>query len=189
MILMLSPAGNQTFVVPGGTYVSDYSGIIRITSNSTADQAALEAAGCVTQVPIGQASPTAGPTANAGTTAALPSCTYSNGTNGVGATLVAAANGALAAQDGVSLTVNQHLLVRRQSDMTQNGYYKLLVVGDGSHQWILVRDTSFDEPAEISYSLVTVSGGTTMAGRRYMVPLLAPAIIVGSTPLPVMAAD
>src|SRR5947209_4899971 len=43
------------------------------------------------------------PTARAATTAALPTNVYSNGTSGVGATLTGSSNGALAAQDGVTL--------------------------------------------------------------------------------------
>lgn len=45
------------------------------------------------------------------TTTALPSCTYNNGTSGVGATLTATANGALTI-DTVQVTTNYHVLVK-----------------------------------------------------------------------------
>src|SRR5262249_54307258 len=59
----------------------------------------------------------------AATTAALPACTYSNGSSGVGATLTGNSNGALPAQDGVTLSANQDLLVKDQSTASQNGIY------------------------------------------------------------------
>lgn len=61
----------------------------------------------------------------AATTAALPAVTYANGTGGVGATLTADANGALPAQDGVTLVVNDRLLVKDQAAQLQNGIYIL----------------------------------------------------------------
>ena len=51
----------------------------------------------------------------ASTTAALAAVTYNNGTAGVGATLTANANGALAAQDGVTLVAAERLLVKNQA--------------------------------------------------------------------------
>src|SRR5438045_995988 len=46
------------------------------------------------------------PNCRAATTGALAANTYANGSSGVGATLTANANGAIAAQDGVTLVVN-----------------------------------------------------------------------------------
>ena len=75
----------------------------------------------------------------------LPACTYDNGTSGVGASLTADANGALPSQDGVSLVVGDRLLVRNQSDKTQNGIYKVLSAGSATSTWKLQRATDFDD--------------------------------------------
>lgn len=55
MILMQAPAPGITFsgMPSGATYVADPYGLIRISNNSTLDQAALEAAGCYTLSPFG----------------------------------------------------------------------------------------------------------------------------------------
>jgi len=95
------------------------------------------------------------------TTAALPACTYNNGASGVGATLTGNANGALAAQDGVTLTVNQLLLVNDQASSFQNGIYTLTQVGTGGTPFILTRTTNFDASADIVQgAFVSVLMGT-----------------------------
>lgn len=55
MILMLAPGGNMTFgsMPSGATYFSDQYSLIKITNNSTADEAALQAAGCFVLSPFG----------------------------------------------------------------------------------------------------------------------------------------
>lgn len=85
----------------------------------------------------------------AATTAALPACTYNNGTSGVGATLTGNANGALAAQDGITLTADQRLLVKNQASALQNGVYTVTTVGDGSSQFVLTRATDLDSSGEL----------------------------------------
>jgi hypothetical protein len=103
------------------------------------------------------------------TTGALAACSYNNGTLGVGATLTeTAANGALAAQDGVTLTINQRLLVKDQAAPAQNGVYQLSQVGDGATKWILTRVTDMDVKDEIASRFVFVSGGTTGANTGWV---------------------
>ena len=55
MILMQAPAGGMTFAgMPSGTtYVSNQYSMIAVTNSSTADQAALQRAGCFTLTPFG----------------------------------------------------------------------------------------------------------------------------------------
>ena len=48
------------------------------------------------------------------TAAALPACTYANGTAGLGATLTGNSNGELAAQDGITLVVGNRILVKNR---------------------------------------------------------------------------
>lgn len=118
----------------------------------------------------------------AATTAALPAVTYNNGTGGVGATLTADANGALAAQDGITLIVADRLLVKNQVAALQNGIYEVTAVGDGSNPFILTRATDQDgSPAnEVSGGNFTlVEAGTANEGAGFVV-LFDGNIVVGT---------
>lgn len=81
------------------------------------------------------------------TTAALPSCTYNNGTSGVGATLTATANGPLSVDSTLVVATNR-VLVKNQADAAQNGVYTVTQVGNNSPgaPFILTRATDFDTP-------------------------------------------
>lgn len=61
----------------------------------------------------------------------------------VGKTLTATANGAISI-DGVSLSLNDRVLVKNQSTAVDNGIYTVTTVGDGSHPYVLTRATDFD---------------------------------------------
>lgn len=101
--------------------------------------------------------------ARAATATTLPACTYANGSSGVGATLTGNSNGALAAQDGITLTVNQYLLVKDQAAGLQNGLYKLTTVGDGSNPYVLTRYAGLDQAADFPSKFIFVEEGTTNA--------------------------
>lgn len=108
----------------------------------------------------------------AATTAALPAVTYNNGASGVGATLTANANGALAAQDGITLIVGNRFLVKNQSAALQNGIYTVTDVGSAGTPFILTRSTDQDgSPAsEVSGGNFTfVEAGTDQAGSGWTV--------------------
>ena len=77
------------------------------------------------------------------TTAALPTCTYDNGTSGVGATLTATANGALTIDTGTVL-VGDSVLVKNQATATQNGIYSVTATGSAGAVWVLTRRTDSD---------------------------------------------
>jgi hypothetical protein len=81
------------------------------------------------------------------TTAALPSCTYNNGTSGVGATLTATANGPLSIDSTLVVATNR-VLVKNQADAAENGVYTVTQVGNNSPgaPFILTRATDFDTP-------------------------------------------
>ena len=49
--------------------------------------------------------------------------TYDNGTAGVGATLINAGTQAALVIDGVTMVVNDRVLIYEQTDQTQNGVY------------------------------------------------------------------
>jgi hypothetical protein len=118
------------------------------------------------------------------TVAALPACTYDNGTGGVGATLTADANGALSV-DGVAVTVGDRILVKDQASGLQNGIYDVTATGDGSNPFVLTRSTDFDDSpdGEVTKGARTsVIAGNTKAGWVYYLST-ATAITIGTTAL------
>jgi len=119
---------------------------------------------------------------HAATTAALPAATYNNGSSGVGATLTGDANGALAAQDGVTLVADERLLVKNQAAAAQNGIYVLTTVGDGSNPYVLTRAGDFDgSPAsEIPGGFTFIEEGTVNADNGFVCTTNAP-VTVGTT--------
>jgi hypothetical protein len=97
----------------------------------------------------------------AATTANL-SATYSNGTDGVGATLTNSGTQAALVIDGVTLTTSQRVLVKNQSTALQNGIYTVTNTGSVSTNWVLTRATDMDTSAECDGGdFVFVTGGTT----------------------------
>lgn len=78
------------------------------------------------------------------TAAALPACTYANGTAGVGATLTGNSNGRLTV-DGSPQTTGKSVLVKNQADAKQNGIYYITAQGvDGSSAFVLTRRSDTD---------------------------------------------
>jgi hypothetical protein len=119
----------------------------------------------------------------AATTGALPACTYANGSSGIGATLTANANGALAAQDGIALVAANRVLVKNQAAALQNGVYLVTQVGDGSHPFILTRDGDADQAAELGGIVVQIAQGATLAGKAFLLPISVSGVNVGVTGL------
>ena len=82
----------------------------------------------------------------AATSGVLPSSTYADGTTdangglGIGATLTATANAALAI-DSVSVNNGNRVLIKNQADAKQNGIYIVTDKGSASTKWILTRAT------------------------------------------------
>jgi len=107
--------------------------------------------------------------ARAATTGTLPANTYANGTAGTGATLTGNSNGALTAQDGVTLIVNDYLLVKNEATGANNGLYQLTQVGDGSHPYILTRATSMSTTTQYPGAMIIVqSEGSTLANTIWL---------------------
>jgi hypothetical protein len=124
------------------------------------------------------------------TTAALPACTYNNGTSGVGATLTANANGALTV-DSYTFTSpadnGTRILIKNQATQADNGVYTLSQAGNSSPgaPFILTRATDFDTVGtgvnqidEGDFFLVT--SGTVNLNTAW-VQQTAPPIVVGTT--------
>jgi hypothetical protein len=97
------------------------------------------------------------------TTANL-AATYNN-SNG---TLTANANGAISV-DGVTLVLNDRVLVKDQTTQTQNGFYKVTTVGSGSAAFVLTRTPDANEASEITGGAFTfVEEGTANADNGYV---------------------
>lgn len=107
----------------------------------------------------------------AATTGALPS--YTAVGSGVGKTLVATVNGAWnsANSDGVSLVLNDRLLVKNEAlAHVDHGIYALTQVGDGSNPWILTRTVDCDEDSEVKAGIYTwVSEGAVLDNTSWTV--------------------
>jgi hypothetical protein len=120
--------------------------------------------------------------ARASTTAALAANTYANGMSGVGATITADANGALPAQDGVTLVVNDRLLVKDEAggDAPNNGIYVVTQVGDAMNPFILTRAIDADTASELLQAAVFLTEGTLNGDTAWVDTANAP-ITVGTT--------
>jgi len=109
------------------------------------------------------------------TTANL-SATYNNG-NG---TLTASSNGAISI-DGVSLSVDDRVLVKDQSTGAQNGFYKVTTVGSGGAAFVLTRTPDADAASELTAGAFTfVEEGTANADNGYVLSTDG-AITLGTT--------
>ena len=100
--------------------------------------------------------------------AALAASTYANGTNGVGATLTANANGALTI-DGVAMSTNDRVLIKDQTDAAQNGVYVVTNAGGASATFVLTRATDTDSAAEMTGgTFVFAEQGTANADNGFV---------------------
>jgi hypothetical protein len=99
--------------------------------------------------------------------------TYNNGTAGVGATLTNAGTQVALVIDGVTVSVNDRVLIYTQTDQTQNGVYVVTSVGSGATNWVLTRSDDadsyvVDSPTGLSEgSTFFVQQGATGAGETY----------------------
>ena len=147
--LVLSPNGTGTVTVPSGYEARAGFGSDSLVNKSYVDSVAngLDVKASV----------------RVATTADL-SATYNN-SNG---TLTANANGAISI-DGVSLSLNDRVLVKDQTTQTQNGFYKVTTVGSGSAAFVLTRTPDANEASEITGGAFTfVEEGTANADNGYV---------------------
>jgi hypothetical protein len=70
--------------------------------------------------------------------------TYDNGTSGVGATLTNAGTQAALSIDGVTLSLNDRVLIYNQTNAAHNGIYYVSDAGSGASNWVLTRATDAD---------------------------------------------
>jgi hypothetical protein len=145
----LSPNGTGTVIVPSG-----YEGRAGFQSQSLVNKAYVD------QVANGldvKASVRVASTANLASS-------YNNSSG----TLTASSNGAISI-DGVTLVLNDRVLVKDQTDATENGFYKVTTVGSGSAAFVLTRTPDANEASEITGGAFTfVEEGTNNADNGYV---------------------
>jgi hypothetical protein len=109
---------------------------------------------------------------------------YNNGTSGVGATLTADTNRALTTLDGVSVALNDRVLIKDQTTQLQNGIYTLTTVGSGSVPFVLTRATDADNNPSGEMKNgdeVFCVGGTTNGGKSFINSTTVDPIVIGTT--------
>ena len=157
----LTPNGTGTVVVP-----SDYTGRAGFSSQSLAPKAYVDSVANGLDV---KASVKVATTANL-------TATYNNGAG----TLTANSNGAIAV-DGVTLSVNDRVLVKDQSTAAQNGFYKVTTTGSGSAAFVLTRTPDADAASELTSGAFTFTEeGTANADNGYVLSTNG-AITLGTT--------
>ena len=100
--------------------------------------------------------------------------TYNNGSSGVGATLTNNGTQAALVIDGVTMALNDRVLVYNQTDETHNGIYTVTNVGSASTNWVMTRATDADsygasDPDSFGKGdAFFVKEGNTGAGELYV---------------------
>lgn len=105
----------------------------------------------------------------AATTSTIEAVTYNNGTSGVGATITSNEAASISPLDGVTLTGGDRVLIKDQSSGAHHGIYTVTTVGSGSVNFVLTRDTDFDDNDKIRIGdFVFCEGGTVNAGHGFV---------------------
>ncbi len=145
----LSPNGTGTVVVP-----ASYESRAGFSSQSLVNKAYVDSvtSGLSVKSPVKVA-----------TTGNL-NATYNNGAG----TLTANSNFALSV-DGVTVSVNDRILVKDQSTAAQNGFYKVTATGSGSAAFVLTRTPDADAASElVAGAFAFVEEGTANADNGYV---------------------
>jgi len=151
----------STATLTAGTITANATNATDITNKTYVDN--LFSTGITYHSPVRVESPTA-----------LSPVTYNNGTAGVGATLTNAGTQAALVIDGVTVSLNDRVLIYTQTDQTQNGVYTVTNVGSGSTNWVLTRATDANtygvgDPNKLGQGdAFFVQQGNTGAGETYI---------------------
>ena len=148
--LDLTPNGTGTVTVPSG-----YAARAGFTSDSLANKSYVDSVANGLDVKA---------SVRVATAAALAACTYNNGAG----TLTADANGALSV-DGVTMAVDDRVLVKDQAAAAQNGFYKVTATGGASAAFVLTRTPDADAASELTAGAFTFTEeGTANADNGYV---------------------
>jgi len=159
--IALTPNGTGSVTVPSG-----YEGRAGFTSDSLVNKTYVDSVANGLDV---KASVRVATTANL-------SANYNNGAG----TLTATSNGAIAI-DGVTLSLNDRVLVKNQSVAAQNGFYKVTTTGSGSAVFVLTRTPDADAASELTSGAFTFTEeGTANADNGYVLSTNG-AIVLGTT--------
>ena len=116
--------------------------------------------------------------------------TYATRANsGVGATLTNSGAQAALSLDGVSLSLNDRVMVRLQTNGFENGVYTVTTVGSGSTNWVLTRATDSNQvnPADPNGvgtgDYYFTQEGTLNAGDSHVLTTEPNTMIIGYTTL------
>ncbi len=107
----------------------------------------------------------------AATAAVLPnSPTYNNGVAGIGAFLTTATTNTALVVDGITIGLNDRVLVKNQASSFQNGvYYESQLQGVGL-AWILTRALDFDAPSDMNNTgAIPVISGTANTTTQWVI--------------------
>lgn len=152
--LLLSPNGTGVINVPSG-----YKNRAGFDTNSLATKEYVDAVQQALDIKE---------SVRVATAAALSAVTYSNGSSGINATLTANANGVLTV-DGVTVLLNDRILVKDQASGLQNGIYKVTTLGSGSVAFVLTRTEDANIAAKITGGAYTFTEeGSTLADNGFV---------------------
>lgn len=107
---------------------------------------------------------------------------YNNGASGIGATFTYTATGAIII-DGVSLILNDRVLIEGQDDNTQNGIYYVSIAGTTGVRGVLTRALDYNTPTLIQDgTVIFIYEGTIYSGTGWQETGDGP-FIIGTTPI------
>jgi len=159
--LVLSPNGTGSVTVPSG-----YEARAGFSSDSLVNKSYVDSVANGLDV---KASVRVATTANL-------AATYNNSAG----TLTASSNGAISV-DGVSLSVDDRVLVKDQTTQTQNGFYKVTTVGSGGAAFVLTRTPDADAADELTAGAFTFTEeGTANADNGFVLSTTG-AVTLGTT--------
>jgi hypothetical protein len=69
--------------------------------------------------------------------------------------------------DGITLALNDLVLVNHQADASQNGIYKVTTAGGSGAAWVLTRENAFDSITELATARIKVLQGTQYGNREF----------------------
>jgi hypothetical protein len=170
-------ANSNIFLKPTGTGTVDVWG--KVISNVATPVASTDAA---TKQYVDEVAQGLSPKGSvvAASYVALPAYTYNNGTDGVGATITASANGALTL-DGVQPTVGARVLIKNETagNAPVNGVY-VVTTNNAGAPFVLTRAIDMNVGTEFPGAFVFIETGTVQADTGWVCTSDSP-ITVGTT--------